>query len=761
MPAGPRPWLLPGAPRWALAVVALATPVAAVGATAPGAPLLGGTGPALGSSAAVQVGVCAAVVWRARRVRHERELWSRLALATLLTTLGTVSSGLLDLLDLPTAVAALPAAWAPVVAFPLAYSGLVRWNRYSTSLADPNDVLNGLAAVLAVVALLDVVLYRTGSRLSTLPWWQLQPLLAQDAALFVLVGTALSMVFLGAMGRDPRTWLVLAAFVAPLSGVAMTTAGSSSTAWPALAPVAGLLCLVLAAVLRPAPSEPQPTDPTASTVGAFVVIAASTAILVTGAVSASTAVATWCAAAAATGASIRLLVNVRELAQLAVSRREALTDELTGLANRRAVLRRLEELCGNGEPVALALVDLDKFKEVNDGLGHSAGDDLLQLVAERLRSALGAGELLGRLGGDEFAVVVRADGHRSPADRAVRLGAVLDAQFAEPFEVGGLTLHVAVSIGVTHRDAGSPTGDAGSTTRAALLRQADAAMYDAKRSGATVVVYDPARHVDSSGRLAMVEELRHALVTGELVLHHQPQVDIAARRTVGVEALLRWAHPVRGLLGPAEFLPLAEVHGLMGAITDEVLTQAVAQAARWRRQGRDLRVSVNLSASNLLDTGLPQRVADLLRRHDLPPSSLVLEVTETVLLSDPDRSLAVVGALADLGTTVSIDDFGTGYASLTYLHQLPVGELKLDRSFTADLLTDDRAAAIVASTVRLAHQLGLRVVAEGVEDPATLLHLRALDCDESQGYLHSPPLPAAALERWLAARGELPTAVQA
>jgi EAL domain-containing protein (putative c-di-GMP-specific phosphodiesterase class I) len=247
-------------------------------------------------------------------------------------------------------------------------------------------------------------------------------------------------------------------------------------------------------------------------------------------------------------------------------------------------------------------------------------------------------------------------------------------------------------------------------------------MYDAKRTGAGVTVYDSARHADSSGHLALVEELRHGLGAGQFVLHHQPQLDIASGRTVGVEALVRWAHPTR-----------------------------VAQAAAWRRAGHDLRVSVNLSASNLLDTGLPRRVADLLRTHAVPPSAIVLEVTESVLLSDPDRSLRVVGELAALGATVSIDDFGTGYASLTYLRQLPVAELKLDRSFTADLLTDARAAAIVSSTIGLAHQLGLRVVAEGVEDAATLHDLRLLGCDESQGYLHSRPLPAAQFEQWLVA----------
>jgi diguanylate cyclase len=264
-----------------------------------------------------------------------------------------------------------------------------------------------------------------------------------------------------------------------------------------------------------------------------------------------------------------------------------------------------------------------------------------------------------------------------------------------------------------------------------------------------VAVYDPARLGESSSHLALVEDLRTALTTGQLVLHHQPQIDVATGTTLGVESLLRWAHPVRGLLGPAEFLPLAEVHGLMRPLTDEVLRQAVAQAAAWRRSGRDLRVSVNLSASNLLDTDLPKRVADLLDGADVQPEQLVLEVTETVLLSDPERSLAVVGRLADLGVTVSIDDFGTGYSSLSYLRDLPVTELKLDRSFTVDLLTDARTEAIVSSTVTLAHRLGLRVVAEGVEHAATLAHLVELGCDETQGYLHSAPLPADRLEAWL------------
>ena len=243
------------------------------------------------------------------------------------------------------------------------------------------------------------------------------------------------------------------------------------------------------------------------------------------------------------------------------------------------------------------------------------------------------------------------------------------------------------------------------------------------------------------------------------MLHFQPQLDVATGRTVGVEALVRWAHPTRGLLFPGDFLPLAEVHGLMGPLTEAVLAQAVAQADSWRRSGLDLHMSVNLSASNLLDTSLPARVAELLEAHAVPPESIILEVTESVLLTDPDRSLAVVGALAGLGLTVSIDDYGTGYSSLAYLRDLPVRELKLDRSFTTDLLTDDRSSAIVASTIDLAHRLGLRVVAEGVEQEETLHHLASLGCDISQGYLHAKPLPADQLRVWLT-RSEAAPAVR-
>ena len=751
--AGPSSRLLPGAPRWLLGLtLALAGAFAVFGVARivrPGA--LGQAGlyvdvPVL---VVLHTGLLALLTWRARRVSTERAVWNRLALGAAVFVVALVAVLVFAMVPATRHAAGVPIIWAGVAVFPFWYGGLVRWNRYSTSLADPNDVLNGAAAVLAVVAVLNVTATATGSSLLRLPWWELQAQFAQFAVCFVMLGTAAMLPSMGAMGRDLRTWLVIGALTAGLAGtIATLVADGHRMGWGAVTQPAVIACLSLAACLRSRRSAPQPTDPGAATIGAFVVIVAATGTLALSTLTGTVGAATWCAALATTGAGVRLAVNVRELAQLAVTRREALTDELTGLANRRAVLRRVEELCAEETPLALALLDLDKFKEVNDALGHAAGDDLLRMVATRLEAVLRPGDLLGRLGGDEFAVVALMDPDVPLEDAARAVGRRLHARLAEPFVIGGMAIHSAVSVGVTTSTSGPVDGGLAPTQ---LLREADVAMYDAKRSGSGISVYDSSRHADSSGHLVLVEELRTAMSTGQLVLHHQPQLDIATGATVGVEALVRWQHPVRGLLLPGDFLPLAEVHGLMGMLTEVVLEQAVGQAAAWRAESLDLPVSVNLSASNLLDVALPARVAELLVRHDLPPELLVLEVTESVLLTDPERSIAVVGALADLGATVSIDDYGTGYSSLAYLRDLPVAELKLDRSFTADLLTDARTEAIVASTVELAHRLGLRVVAEGVEDEATLRHLRSLECDVSQGYLHARPLPADQLTCWLAA----------
>ncbi|MGY1855493.1 putative bifunctional diguanylate cyclase/phosphodiesterase [Modestobacter sp. SYSU DS0290] len=703
-------------------------------------------------AAALLVGAVAVLVHRGAS-RADLGVWLRLQVTAVVLALGV----LVTVLPATRPLGAVPAALAVVLGFPTVYGGLLRWNRYSTSAADPNDVLNASAAVLVAVAMGNVAVDLLGGRVAALPEWQLQPLLAAAAVAVIQLGTSWVISAVAGLRRDLRIWLVAAAqsaLVAAL-GVALWSAGRAVGLVAATTAVA--VVLISVAALLPAPTTtPRPADPADSTVGAFALISIATTTLVVASLTDARSAITWCAGMAAVASSLRLLVNVRDLAQLAVSRREALTDELTGLANRRALLRRIEELCSAGHPFVLALVDLDRFKEVNDGLGHTAGDDLLRRVSRRLAEHLPAEALVGRLGGDEFAVVVPAGSQGRLAELPGVLGAELAALSREPYDVDGLVLHAPACVGTTgHTADGHPS----SACATRLLRRADAALYDAKRHGATAVTYDAARHVDTSGRITLVEELRTAVEADQLVLWYQPQVDVASGRTIGVEALVRWQHPARGLLTPADFLPLAEAHALMGPITDRVLAEAVRQGAEWHRAGTPLRVSVNLSASNLSDTRLPARVAALLAEHRLPASALVLEVTETVLMTEPDAGLVVVRALAELGIAISIDDFGTGYSSLTYLKDLPVTELKLDRSFTADLLTDPRTAAIVHGTIELAHRLGLRVVAEGVETPTTLARLALLDCDESQGYLHSRPVPAHAVARSLTA-GSRPPATQ-
>ena len=405
--------LLPGAPRWLLGLILFTgASFAAFGATRILAPQLTGESHAVDLPALLVLhGLAVAMAtWRARRVGSERAVWIRLALGTAVIAAALLVAVALALVPATRAGAAIPAYWAGVVVFPIWYGGLVRWNRYGTSLADPNDVLNGAAAVLAVVAMLDVVVVSSGGALSRLPWWELYALLAQVAVCFVLLGTALTLPFIGAMGRDLRTWLVVVAFGAGLAGATATLlAGGERAGWGAVYQPVLVVCLALAAGLAAHRSAPQATDPISATIGAFVVIVASTATLVAAALTGASGTGITCAALAAVGSGVRMAINVRELTQLAITRREALTDELTGLANRRALLRRISTLSAEGTPVALALLDVDKFKEVNDALGHAAGDDLLRLVARRLEHALRAGDLLGRLGGDEFAVVAVLD----------------------------------------------------------------------------------------------------------------------------------------------------------------------------------------------------------------------------------------------------------------------------------------------------------------------------------------------------------------
>jgi diguanylate cyclase (GGDEF)-like protein len=444
------------------------------------------------------------------------------------------------------------------------------------------------------------------------------------------------------------------------------------------------------------------------------------------------------AAAALAAVVLRTAITFREVAELAETRRQALTDDLTGLANRRSLYTRLESTLTDrrpGERSALLLLDLDRFKEVNDALGHSVGDELLRQVATRLQvalaPALGPRGVLARLGGDEFAVLL--DG----ADRATAEGAALAVRTAlrEAFPLDDVTLHIDASVGV----ALCPDH---ASTRTALLRCADVAMYQAKRTRTGHTVYAANEDTHDRARLEIIEQLRHALDAGQLVCHYQPKADLSTGRVVGAEALVRWEHPERGMLAPDTFLPLAEQTGLMRPLTTIVLGHALAACRSWREQGQShLTVAVNLSVSSLVDADLPAQVSGLLRTHHLPASALELEITESVLMADPDRAKETVDRLRALGVAVSVDDYGTGYSSLAYLRRLALDELKLDRTFVSGLGHDDRDVAIVRSTIELAHALGLRLVAEGVETADDWHVLARLGCDLAQGYYLSRPVP--------------------
>jgi diguanylate cyclase (GGDEF)-like protein len=513
-----------------------------------------------------------------------------------------------------------------------------------------------------------------------------------------------------------------------------------------------LACIVLAAAAATgARNRPAPVDRNGgSRIGwrllavPLACIVASLFILGSGWTHPMPAVSAWLAIACVLAGIARIAVTFREVRGYNQVKQEARTDELTGLANRRALLERAQRIVTSAttsRPAALLLLDLDGFKEVNDSLGHAAGDDLLRQVGPRLRDALRGEDFLARLGGDEFAVLLPATG----GDEALALADRLRELLLQPFTVAGVRLHVGVSVGVA-------TTPVPATTVQELLHCADVAMYTAKsaREGVHVYVPDPVTGTAGGDRLRTMEELRTALTDDELVVFLQPQLDLRDGSIVGAEALVRWQHPTRGLLSPAELLPAAEQAGLLRPLTDAVLELALGAAARWW-PNHGVPVSVNLSAANVTDLDLPDKVAAALRRHGLPTRALTLELVEDTLMADPERGRAVLADLRRIGVRTSIDDFGTGYSSLAYVRHLPADELKLDRSLIADVDRDPRAAAIVKHTVALAHDLGLSLVAEGVETVATSVVLARLGCDVAQGYAIARPMPVDDFLCWLAA----------
>jgi diguanylate cyclase (GGDEF)-like protein len=419
-------------------------------------------------------------------------------------------------------------------------------------------------------------------------------------------------------------------------------------------------------------------------------------------------------------------------------------DQLTGLPNRAHLLDRLDAELAAGVAlhagrVVLLLLDLDGFKYVNDGLGHHLGDTLLARIGRRVHlAAADATTTVARIGGDEFAVLLA----HSSLTAALLLAERIRDEVRRPVDLDGLTAQVGCSIGVAvHPDHGATTTE--------LLKSADIAMYDAKRRRVGVAVFSTEGNEHTSDRLVVLSELRRALETdGEIVMHYQPKVHAENGEVCGVEALVRWQHPTRGLLRPADFIVAAERSDLIIPLTDRVLEISCAQLARWLAVGLVLPVSINVSVAALIDRGLPLRVADLLTDHGLPPELVTLEITETALIADQDRTRESLNRLRELGVRLSLDDFGTGYSSLSHL-TMPLQELKIDRQFVTDMTTSAQSHAIARAVVVVAHDLGLRVVGEGVEDLDTLEALRKLGCDEVQGYRLCPPVPEVELRAWL------------
>jgi diguanylate cyclase (GGDEF)-like protein len=422
-------------------------------------------------------------------------------------------------------------------------------------------------------------------------------------------------------------------------------------------------------------------------------------------------------------------------------------DELTGLCNRKLLVRRTDEALAKaasaGTRAGFLLLDLDRFKEVNDTLGHPVGDRLLRIVAHRLTHSVRPGDVVARMGGDEFAVLLPSVREVTAArEVAVRLRAAL----AEPIRLEGMSFDIEASVGI----ALYPDDASGFEV---LMQHADVAMYLAKerRSGVERYVADSDRN--SPARLALLGDLRRSLDRGELVLHFQPKVLLRDRQTAGMEALVRWQHPVRGLMTPDEFIPLVEQSYLMRDLTCQVVEMALAQASLWWQDGMPVQVSINVSARDLLDAGLAETISRGLELHDLPSDALLLEVNERVLATEPAHAVTTAESLAKIGVGLSLDDFGTGYSSLARLKRLPISEVKIDSSFVGRLLDSADDEVIVKSIVDLVRALGIRSVAEGVESAEVANALRVMGCVAGQGWYFSKPLNAASATAWLAEHG--------
>ncbi|TFV63014.1 EAL domain-containing protein [Geodermatophilus sp. DF01-2] len=694
-------------------------------------------------------GLTGLLALRARVSPEDRTAW--LCFAGAVATY-TVSASGYALSSRGTAVVDRPAwfdlgfiAFYPLVS--AALFGMLRARvRRLTSSMWLDGVVTGLtAAAFAAAFVLGASLHTALDRVALVAVYPVADLL-----LLVLIAGALAVIGRGAGG----CWWWLTAgtglFVLTDTAYAYQVVQGSYAAGGLLDVGWGLVfvCYGLAACQQPSPAVTARLRTMRVLVIPGACALAALALLLRGYVEHGDPVAGVLAFGAVLAALARTALTFREVKALADSRRQARTDELTGLPNRRRLFETLgaaDVRMARGGTTAVLVLDLDRFKEINDSLGHAVGDALLREVGPRLAGQLRSGDLLARLGGDEFVVLAAGLDDAGALALAQRLCATLQ----RPSQLAGMALSVDASVGVA-------VGPLHSTRAEELLQMADLAMYSAKAGRSGAVVYDEGRHGSGRHRLEAIAQLRRAIDDGELVLHYQPKLSLPTGRVDGVEALVRWEHPERGLLFPDAFIELAESAGLMPALTTRVVDLALAQRRTWADRGWELTVAVNVSPSNLVDERFPDEVTALLARHGVPPAALVLEVTESLLMEDRERAVRVLAGLREAGVGVSIDDYGTGYSSLSYLATLPVTELKLDRTFVSAMTGSPRAAAIVTSTLQLAHALGLVFVAEGVEDQHTVDALAALDCDVVQGYHLSRPLPAQQVQRWLEARTVIP-----
>jgi diguanylate cyclase len=644
--------------------------------------------------------------------------------------------------------------------YPLAYVGVVLFMRGQIRRLTVDSWLDALVAGLGAAALCSAFAFHSIAHAAGSGSLATATNLAYPIGDVLLLGLAVGGTAV-MTGRRLGPWMLIA------MGIAVNATGDTfnllrstsrvgslfnAIAWPS-----AILLIAVALWLRPRPSNPLASGKDTGFLLPNAAAAAALVILLVGNLHHVGDVALGLATATLVTVGGRLFLSVRGIRRLSQERhRQAVTDELTGLGNRRHLFRVLDSFFGacraEATPhrrIAFLFVDLDNFKEINDSFGHAVGDELLRQLGARLAAVLRSSDLLVRLGGDEFAVaLVDCD-----SDYALGVAERLTGSLVEPFVLDVVTTRISASIGIA-------TAPKDATDSAALVWSADTAMYRAKLSGAPFALYQP--DLDEVGnRVQLVEELKSAIEDDQLVLHYQPQLDLRTGQIVSVEALLRWEHPRLGLIPPLTFLPLAEEAGLMRSVTGWVLKHSLAQCARWRHAANPVAVAVNVSVSDLLDQGFAQQIGDLLETTDLPPHAVVLELTETSIISEFEGVRSAIERLGRMGLMVSIDDFGAGFTSLAYLSKLAVGELKLDRTFIANLATKqgERDFELVRSTIDLGHALGLRVVAEGIEDRGSLDLLLDLGCDLAQGYFIGLPEAAEHLDFRFVPVGERPSIV--